>query len=600
MLIVAALLLYSFRTMLVPVVLASLFSYIFAPVVGGLSKLLHVRRGWAVLLLYVVGLGLVATLPAVTIPVIVEETESLLENLDAIANRTIAWLEDLDQYRFEFLGYVFTPPDIETLFPETTFDLDRMINLINSAISPLAGGAVSIVRTVASGVGWIMFMAVMAFYLMVDAEKLVPALLNFAPPAYRPELMKLVARINNTWNDFLRGQIVLCAVIGITTTIAMSAIGIRFAVALGVVAGILEIIPSLGPTLASVPAILIALFQGSSVIPLSNFGVALIVAGVYWMIQNLENNLLVPRIIGSTLNLHPIIIIVGVLAGATLGGTLGPLGGILGALLAAPVLATMRHVLRYIYFKLADLDPFPESPVFSSKVAERQVQAILFDLDGTLLDTDDMLVKRWARTLDRIPLLRRLYDGQRLARRLVMAIETPMNALVTMLDILSLDKRAFAFSEWFRLLYGQRRPEHYIPVDGTVSFVRRLSADYDLALTTTRNRGEAEHFLEAFALVDCFKAVVTRDDVKRLKPHPEPIRRAAETLGYTPEQCIVVGDTTVDVQAGRRAGALTVGVLCGFGERLELERQEADLILDTTIQLTERLPHKRPTWHQEW
>jgi len=77
--------------------------------------------------------------------------------------------------------------------------------------------------------------------------------------------------------------------------------------------------------------------------------------------------------------------------------------------------------------------------------------------------------------------------------------------------------------------------------------------------------------------------------VRRLKPHPEPVVYAAKELGVDPERCIVVGDTTVDVRAGKRAGALTVGVLCGFGERLEMERLEADLILDTTTDLAHHL-----------
>jgi HAD superfamily hydrolase (TIGR01549 family) len=598
--ILAGLLLYSFRTILIPIVLVCLFSYVFAPVVGWISRLLGVGRGWAVLLLYLVGLGALVTLPAVTVPVIVNEVESLLRNLDDIAQRLIAWLQQWDQYQFEFLGYIFTLPEIDTLITSLPFDLDRAFALLEGTISPLAGGALSVVRTVASGIGWLTVLAVMAYYLLVDAERLVPALLNIVPRVYRDEATKLVRQINATWNAFLRGQIVLCAVIGVMTTVAMSAVGIRFAVALGIIAGILEIIPSLGPTLASVPAILLALFQGSSFIPMSKVGVAILVALIYWMIQNLENSFLVPRIMGSTLNLHPLFIIIGVLGGATLGGTLGAFGGILGALLAAPVLATLRHVIRYIYHKLADLDPFPPPPSFAGMVRERNVRAILFDLDGTLLDSDDALVARWGQKLERIPGLRRLYDGRRVARRTVMAAESPMNTVITLLDLFRLDTKLFALAEYFRLVHGQRRPGHYAAVEGAVALVRTLSAEYDLAIITTRNRRDTELFLEFFDLCDCFGAIVTRQDVKRLKPHPEPIRLAAEQLGYGPEQCIMVGDTTVDVQAGQRAGTLTVGVLCGFGERTELEHLEPDLILETTALLGQHLPSGVQTWCEDW
>jgi HAD superfamily hydrolase (TIGR01509 family) len=599
-LILAGLLLYSFRTILIPIVLVCLFSYIFAPVVGWVSRLLGVGRGWAVLVLYLVGLAAMVTLPAVTVPVIVDEVENLIKNLDAIAQRLLEWLQQWDQYQFEFMGYTFVLPEIDTLISSIPFDLDRVFTLLEGTLSPVAGGAVSVVRTVASGIGWFTVLAVMAYYLLVDAERLAPALLAIVPPAYRDETSKLLGQVNATWNAFLRGQIVLCAVIAIVTTIAMSAVGIRFAVALGIIAGILEIIPNLGPTLASVPAILLALFQGSSFIPMSKFGVAILVALIYWMIQSLENTLLVPRIMGSTLNLHPLIIILGVLGGAALGGTLGTFGGILGVLLAAPVLATLRHFIRYIYHKLADLDPFPPPPSFASMVRARDVRAILFDLDGTLLDSDDMLVARWAQRLERIPLLRRLYNERQLARGLVMAAESPMNTAITLLDFVHLDNRIFALTEWFRLVHGQRKPAEYVAVDGTLELIRALSEEYDLAIITTRNRSDTELFLEFFDLHDCFKVIVTRQDVKRLKPHPEPVKLAAEQLGYPPEQCVMVGDTTVDVQAGKRAGSLTVGVLCGFGERPEMERLKPNLLLETTALLGQRLPSGVQMWSEDW
>jgi len=593
LLVTASLLLYSFRTILIPIILVFLLSYIVAPLVGWLSRQLHIGRSWAVMIIYLIGLGAVATLPAVTVPTMVSEVENLLRNLDAIGNRAIGWLEQIDQYQIELMGYTFSLPQFEP--PVISFELDKVMGLLDSTISPLAGGAFSVVKTVASGVGWLLFMAATGFYLLRDADRLIPTVLNIVPDAYREEAAKLIGLVNRTWNAFLRGQIVLCIVIGLVTTAAMSAAGIRYAVALGIIAGILEIIPSIGPTLASVPAIVLALFQGSSFIPMSNLGVALLVAGIYWMIQSLENNLLVPRIIGSSLNLHPLMVIVGVLAGATLGGTLGLLGGVLGALLAAPVLATLRHVLRYIYCKLADLEPFPEPLSFPSLVLQRNAQALLFDLDGTLTETDDALVQKWAHKLDRIPLLHNLYDSTQLARHAVMRLHRPANTLLTLLDVLGLDVRFFAISEWVRQLYGQRKPEEFVAVDGAIALLRELRKTYRLALTTTRGRADVDRFIAQFGLDGEFTAIVTRDDVKRLKPHAEPVQRAAEELELSPERCIVIGDTSMDIRAGKRAGALTVGVLSGFGEAHWLKRHDPDLIVGTAIELLQQLPTTQPS-----
>jgi phosphoglycolate phosphatase len=337
----------------------------------------------------------------------------------------------------------------------------------------------------------------------------------------------------------------------------------------------------------------LALFQGSSYLPLSNVALAIVVTITYMIIQSIENNLLVPRIMGSNLDLHPAMVIIGVLAGVTL-------GGILGALLASPTLATLRHIIRYVYFKLADADPFPPPPSFTDQVRERGIQAILFDLDGTLLDTDDMLVDQITGTLRPVAFVDRLYTRKRFARRVIMALETPLNFFVTFFSLFRLDKRALAWGKWLRMAYGQRSPAGYVAVDGVVKLIQEMNGQYDLAITTTRDRQDTLAFVERFGLQNCFKAIVTRQDVKRLKPHREPILRAAQQLGHSPEQCIVVGDTTVDVQSGKKSGAMTVAVLCGFGARAELERLEPDLILETTAQLVEYLPTRDQALLEEW
>ncbi len=587
LMVLSGLLIYSFRSILPPLIIAVLIAYLLAPLVGWLSQRLHIGRGLATAIIYLIGLGLMATAPAIAVPAIVGEVRDLQVNLDAIINRAIAWIDQLDH--IQVFDYVIPLPEVEI----PTFSFDKAVSLLQQAISPLAGGAVSVVITVASGVGWIVFIAVISFYLLVDAERIAPAMIALVPPLYREEVARLIEQIDRTWSAFLRGQIILCLVIGVVTAVAMSAIGIKFALALGIVAGLLELIPNLGPFLAAIPAVLLALFQGSSYLPMSNLWVAVLVAGIYMLIQSIENNLLVPRIIGSSLNLHPLVVIVGVLAGATL-------GGILGALLAAPVMATLRDVIRYLYCKLADLDPFPEPPPFAAKVKDREARAILFDLDGTLLDTDDVLVEQLARRVCPLPFLCRLYDGKKLARRLVMTGEKPLSLLTSLLGAVGLDDKAYALAEWARVAGGRREPERYVTVQGVIQFIKEASRDYELGITTTRSREDTEAFLKKFELEGYFKAVVTRQDVKKLKPHPDSIRRAAAEIGCTPEQCIVVGDTTMDLRAGKKAGALTVGVLCGFGERADLERIKPDLIVESTAQLADHLNQEKEGWYEDW
>jgi hypothetical protein len=121
----------------------------------------------------------------------------------------------------------------------------------------------------------------------------------------------------------------------------------------------MEIIPNLGPTLATIPAIIVALIQGSNVLEahgINNLGFAVITAAIYFIIQQLENTIIVPRVIGNSVNLHPIVVICGVIIGFNL-------AGIWGAFFAAPVIASLRIVAGYVHAKLLDYPPFHGEPL---------------------------------------------------------------------------------------------------------------------------------------------------------------------------------------------------------------------------------------------
>jgi HAD superfamily hydrolase (TIGR01549 family) len=223
----------------------------------------------------------------------------------------------------------------------------------------------------------------------------------------------------------------------------------------------------------------------------------------------------------------------------------------------------------------------------SLRIVPTEVEAVFFDLDGTLIDTDDAMIERAAKWFQPLAWLFPQIDPKRVLHRAIMASEGPTNAFLTFLDILGLDDELFALGDRLRRLRGLRTPANFQPVDGVVEAVRELSGRYQLGVVTTRSRRDAQAFLEQHALADCFSVVVTHEDTWRLKPHPGPIRYAAEQLGVAVERCLMVGDTSVDVRAAKAAGACAVGVLCGFGERDDLVG--ADLILENTAELGEWL-----------
>jgi predicted PurR-regulated permease PerM len=145
-------------------------------------------------------------------------------------------------------------------------------------------------------------------------------------------------------------------IIGAVTFILALIVGLPNALLLALLAGVLEFIPNIGPVLATIPAILLALFQyesswlGTLVGP---FWFAVIVILLYGLVQRVENMYLVPRIIGRSLNLHPLVVLIGAIIGASV-------ASVFGILLAAPLLATAKLLLTYIYNKLLDQPPFEE------------------------------------------------------------------------------------------------------------------------------------------------------------------------------------------------------------------------------------------------
>jgi len=432
---------------------------------------------------------------------------------------------------------------------------------------------------VASSLLWIVSILIISFYLVKDAERLRAFLDRWAPPGYTAELRQLREEINRVWKAFFRGQVLLGVVIGLAVWISMMIVGLPNAGLMGLLAGLLEVVPTFGPVLATIPALLIAFFLGSTYLPISNFWFSVLVLAIYVVIQQTENAYLVPRIMGRRLLLHPVIVFIGMLAG-------GFLFGALGVVLAAPIIGTMRVVLSYIWAKLLGEAPFPLEHEVTGEIYAGEIDVILLDLDGTLIQPDtealDSLTQRLQPLRRFVPRL----EPARTARRILASIEGPANSLLTLLNRIGLDDTFLNLGDRVRRIQGLHTPPNFRLIDGVSEILSELDHRYHLGLITTRCRAHTEAFLEQQGLAGLFHVVVTREDTWRIKPHPSPVRHAADLLGIAVERCLLVGDTTADIYAARLAGARSAGVLCGLGMEDELERAGADLILNTTSELS--------------
>jgi HAD superfamily hydrolase (TIGR01549 family) len=209
-----------------------------------------------------------------------------------------------------------------------------------------------------------------------------------------------------------------------------------------------------------------------------------------------------------------------------------------------------------------------------------RIKALCFDVDGTLSDTDDLYKQKVLRFFPKF-LFR---DPDHAARRFVMWAEAPGNALLGFADRLGIDDETVALIDWMSR-HRKSSSKTFLLISGVKEMLAQLKGIYPMAVVSARDEKGTMHFLEQFDLVKYFDVIVTGLSAEHTKPYPDPILFAAKTMKVKPEACLMIGDTTVDMRAGKSAGAQTVGVLCGFGEEEELLRMGADVILKHTSEL---------------
>ena len=208
------------------------------------------------------------------------------------------------------------------------------------SVADMAGGAaalaaqaprlVGVATGVASGLLHVVFTLVLALYLTIDGDRIRRYAITFLPFERHEQALDLTERIGSRLGAWARGEAVLMAIIAALTWIGASVIGLPYAAALALVAGIGEVVPNVGPIVAAIPLIAVGLLAS----PAQGL-LALLVA---ILVQQLENNLIVPRVMGQAVNLHPVVVMLAILAG-------GELLGVMGALLAVPFVASLSVIV---------------------------------------------------------------------------------------------------------------------------------------------------------------------------------------------------------------------------------------------------------------
>jgi N-acetyl-D-muramate 6-phosphate phosphatase len=209
-----------------------------------------------------------------------------------------------------------------------------------------------------------------------------------------------------------------------------------------------------------------------------------------------------------------------------------------------------------------------------------KIKALCFDVDGTLSDTDNLYSQKVSSYLPKL-----IFKNPDLfARRFVMWIEAPGNALLGLADTLRMDDAMVAVINWLNRSRPYSKKE-FLLIPNVDDMLKQFHGRFPMAVVSARDEKTTMAFLERYDLVKYFDVIVTGLSAKYTKPYPDPVLLAAQQMNVAPENCLMIGDTTVDIHAGKSAGAQTVGVLCGFGEEPELRKMGADEILEDTTEL---------------
>jgi predicted PurR-regulated permease PerM len=224
----------------------------------------------------------------------------------------------------------------------------------NAVLTPLPEKALALLETTSVSVLWFLVIIVSVHLFMSEWPQMRVRLIEIAPPEYHDDMTELYKRVREVWMAYLRGQIVLMIVVGIVFTIAWLIIGIPGALVLGVIAGLFTLVPDVGPFLAVMLAVAVALLEGSSwswLSSLPNYWVAGIVLVTYLVLINLKNFWLRPYIMGRSVHMNEALIFIAIMI-ATI------LEGIMGALLIVPVLASVIVIFEYLRRRVLGLPPF--------------------------------------------------------------------------------------------------------------------------------------------------------------------------------------------------------------------------------------------------
>lgn len=307
------------------IIASVVIAYLFNPIINYLEKY-KISRTLGILILYIVIIGVIAAISFSIIPRIGEELGGLLAISPTYMREITDFLNDLYEKYYSEVEYI--PPIVESIEEVILQNIDRLQSIIVANISRFIDGVVKAFSKIVSFI----LMPILTFYFLRDKDYFKSLLYLTIPKSKRQDVKELLIEIDRVLSQFIRGRLILAAYVGIVTTILLLILDINFAVVIGLITGIADIIPYFGPFLGFLPAVIFASMDSL----VKGFWVAI----AFIIIQWVENNVLAPKIIGDSTGIHPITVLISLIIA-------GGMFGVMGMIFSVPVVAMIKIVVGF-------------------------------------------------------------------------------------------------------------------------------------------------------------------------------------------------------------------------------------------------------------
>lgn len=328
------LLLINLRSLLIsifaPFILAIVLAYILNPLIKML-KSKGIPRLWGVLLVYLTISVIIFVFSVTLVPRMTAEVKNLIDALPSYGNETFEYFYDM--YLKYNKNVESLPEEFQAVKDLLRINISRFQQIVINVLSTITEALLAAFSKIIG----LVLIPILAFYFLKDAEEFKKSLILLIPSPWRKETLAIARDIDGVLGGFIRGQLIVAAFVGLLTTVAMLALKVNFAVLIGIIAGIANVIPYFGPVIGIVPGVIFALMDS----PVK----ALWVIIIFTIIQQIESGILSPKIVGESVGVHPLVVILALLVG-------GKFFGLVGLLIAVPTAGVIKvlgkHFIKHI------------------------------------------------------------------------------------------------------------------------------------------------------------------------------------------------------------------------------------------------------------